>query len=312
MKKLILLVILVAFVFVLYDGLFVIHEGEQAIVTRFGKPVGKDIKAAGLNFKLPFIEDVRVFEKRILKWDGDPNQIPTKDKKYIWVDATARWRISDPLKFFKTVATVRGAQSRLDDIIDSVIRDSISGNYLVDLVRGPFYKPEETDEILIEEFTEEDTGKRTREEILAEIIKIAKSNVPEYGIELIDVQIKRLNYVEMVLEKVYERMISERNKVAAAYRSEGEGTKAEIIGEMSKELKRLQSEAFRTAEEIRGKADAKAALIYAEAYNRNSEFYSFFRSMEALEKSVFKNGRLVVSTDSELFKYLKTSTEKID
>jgi len=304
MKKIIAAVVLVLIIAGVAGSVFVVHEGEQAIVTRFGKPVGDAARYAGLNFKIPLIEDVYRFEKRILKWDGDPNQITTREKKFIWVDATARWRIVDPLVFFRTVATIKDAQSRLDDIIDSVIRDAVSGNYLVDLVRGPTYSaPSDgsAEEIL------DPTNRRTREQILDDILQKARASTPEYGIELIDVQIKRLNYIDSVLEKVYERMNSERNKVAAEYRSEGEGNKAEILGEKEKELKRINSEAFKTALEIKGKADAEAAQIYAAAYSRDPEFYAFCRSLETLEKSVGSNSRILLSTDSELFKYLKDS-----
>ncbi|OGK08810.1 MAG: HflC protein [Candidatus Riflebacteria bacterium GWC2_50_8] len=303
MTKYIFAAVLIVLLIGVAGSIFVVHEGEQAIVTRFGKPVG-EVRHAGLNFKIPLIEDVYRFEKRILKWDGDPNQITTREKKFIWVDATARWRIVDPLVFFRTVATIKGAQSRLDDIIDSVIRDAVSGNYLVDLVRGPTYvapKDGSAEEVL------DPTNRRSREQILDDILQKARASVPEYGIELIDVQIKRLNYIESVLEKVYERMISERNKVAAEYRSEGEGNKAEILGEMEKELKRITSEAFKTSLEIKGKADAEAAQIYANAYNRDPEFYSFCRSLETLEKSVGANSKMVISTESELFKYFKDS-----
>jgi len=303
MKKIIGLIVLVVILVLAAGSVFVVYEGEQAIVTRFGKPIG-EARHAGLNFKVPFIEDVFRFEKRILKWDGDPNQITTREKKFIWVDATARWRIADPLVFFRTVASVRGAQSRLDDIIDSVVRDAVSANYLVDLVRGPTYvAPADgsAEEIL------DDTNRRTREQILDDILQKARASTPEYGIELIDVQIKRLNYIEMVLEKVYERMISERNKVAAEYRSEGEGLKAETLGEMERELKRIRSEAFKTSLEIKGKADAQAAQIYADAYNRDPEFYAFSRSLESMEKAIGANSKMVISTESELFKYLKDS-----
>lgn len=302
MKRIIFSVIALVILAAVSGSLFVVYEGEQAIVTRFGAPVG-NVRLAGLNFKLPFIEDVYRFEKRILKWDGDPNQITTKEKKFIWVDATARWKIKDPLVFFRTVATITGAQSRLDDIIDSVVRDAVSGNYLVDLVRGPTYKAP-ADGMLIEEIPET-AGRLTREEILAEITEKARASVPEYGIEVIDVQIKRINYIEKVREKVYERMISERNKVAAEYRSQGEGTRAEILGEMEKELRRIRSEAFKTSTEIKGKADAEAARIYADAYNQDAEFYSFFRTLESIEKTGNSNNRMVISTDSDFFKYFK-------
>ncbi|MDD3147917.1 MAG: protease modulator HflC, partial [Candidatus Riflebacteria bacterium] len=292
MSRFFKIAVLIALLVAVAGSVFVVEEGQQAIVTRFGKPVG-EVRYAGLGFKLPFIEEVHRFEKRILKWDGDPNQITTKEKKFIWVDTTARWRIKDPLRFYMTVASVAGAQSRLDDIIDSVVRDAISGNYLVDLVRGSTYQPPVggyAEEVL------DNKGRRNREQILSDILEKASASTPEYGIELIDVQVKRLNYIDKVLEKVYERMISERNKVAAEYRSEGEGTKAEILGEMEKELRRIRSEAFKTSTEIKGKADAKAASIYAEAYNRDAEFYAFFKTLESIEKTATGNSKMVIST----------------
>jgi membrane protease subunit HflC len=265
------------------------------------------VRQAGLHFKIPFLQDIHQFQKRIMKWDGDPNQIPTKDKKYIWVDTTARWRIADPLLFFKTVATEQGALSRLDDIIDSVVRDAVSANLLVELVRGKDYKvPEGMMEIEVLQDVDIKEGELVgREEILAEILKEARANTPEYGIELIDVQIKRINYVEQVQQRVYERMISERKKVAAQYRSEGEGEKADILGQMQKELKRIESEAYRKSVEVRGEADAKAAAIYAEAYGKKPEFYAFLRTLESYRKAVQKNARFVLSTDSEFYRYLQ-------
>ena len=298
-------VIAILLLCVIGGSFFVVNEGQQAIVTRFGKPVG-DICMPGLHFKVPFIEDAFYFESRILKWDGDPNQITTKEKKYIWVDATARWKIKDPLKFFRTVANISGAQSRLDDIIDSVVRDSVSSNYLVDLVRGENYKPAASSD---EDTEALDGPRKSRKEIIAEMLEKAKVSVPDYGIEIIDIQIKRINYIDKVREKVYERMISERNKVAAQYRSEGEGTMAEILGEMEKELKKITSEAFKKSAEIKGKADADAARIYAEAYNRDPEFYEFYRSLEALEKTVKNNFKLVISTESDLYKFLKSANK---
>ena len=307
MKKPILILLAVVIVMVAKSGLYVVSEAEQAIVTQFGAPVG-DVKYAGLHFKLPVVQDVIRFDRRILKWDGDPNQIPTKDKKFIWVDTTARWRIVDPLLFYKTVATERGAQSRLDDIIDSVVRDAVSGRLLVELVRGSDYaSPEgaaeerfEVDGVAIAK--EDLVG---REEILSGILQKASASTPEYGIELLDVQIKRINYVEQVRTRVYERMINERKKVAAQYRSEGEGEKAEILGQMERELKEISSEAYRKALEVRGAADAEAAAIYAEAYNQDKDFYAFLRTLESYKKSIQKNGKLVISTDSDYYKYLK-------
>jgi membrane protease subunit HflC len=306
MKKSLLIVIIIFVILLAQGGFFVIDEGEQALVTQFGKPVG-GVRQAGLHFKIPFLQDIHQFQKRIMKWDGDPNQIPTKDKKYIWVDTTARWRIADPLLFFKTVATEQGALSRLDDIIDSVVRDAVSANLLVELVRGKDYKvPEGMMEIEVLQDVDIKEGELVgREEILAEILKEARANTPEYGIELIDVQIKRINYVEQVQQRVYERMISERKKVAAQYRSEGEGEKADILGQMQKELKRIESEAYRKSVEVRGEADAKAAAIYAEAYGKKPEFYAFLRTLESYRKAVQKNARFVLSTDSEFYRYLQ-------
>lgn len=307
MKKELLIIVLVV-LFVLAKGsIFVIDEGEQAIVTQFGKPVG-EVRMSGLHFKIPLVQEVHRFQRRIMQWDGDPNQIPTKDKRYIWVDVTARWRISDPLLFYRAVANERGAQSRLDDILDSVVRDAVSGHLLVELVRGADYTPpsgvrEEVFEVEGEEFHVDTlTG---REEILAKLLQEARDMTPEYGIDLIDLQIKRINYVEQVRQRVYERMVSERKQVAAQYRSEGEGERADILGQMSRELRTIESEAFRRAEEIRGESDARAANIYADAYNRDREFYAFVRSLEAYRKAVNDNSRLVLSTESDFYRFLQ-------
>ncbi len=308
MKAPVILVLVIAVLFVGMDGLYVVNEAEQAIVTQFGKPVG-DVSEPGLHFKMPFVQKVTRFEKRILKWDGDPNQIPTKDKRFIWIDTTARWRIKDPLLFYTTVATERGAMSRLDDIIDSVVRDAVSGRLLVELVRGSDYEAQGGGE---ERFEVEgvEVAKETlvgREEIMAGILDKARANTPDYGIELLDVQIKRINYVEQVRTRVYERMINERKKVAAQYRSEGEGEKADILGQMERELKEISSEAYRKVLEVRGGADAEAAKIYADAYNKDKEFYAFLRTLASYKESIQANGRLVISTDSDYFRYLKAA-----
>lgn len=303
-----IIALIVALVLIGRGGLYVVNEAEQAIVTQFGKPVG-DVIYPGLHFKIPFMQKVIRFERRILKWDGDPNQIPTKDKKFIWVDTTARWRINDPLLFYTSVASERGAQSRLDDIIDSVVRDAVSGRLLVELVRGKDYQAQEgnierfeVDGILIP-----DNQLVGREDILTGILQKARASTPEYGIELIDVQIKRINYVEQVRTRVYERMINERKKVAAQYRSEGEGEKAEVLGQMQRELKEISSAAYRKVLEVRGEADAQAAAIYANAYNQDKEFYAFTRTLESYKKAITSNGRLIISTDSDYYKYLKSA-----
>lgn len=288
-------------------SLFVIREGEQAIVRRFGRPVG-NVRYPGLHVKLPFIDEIVRFESRILKWDGDPNQVPTRERKYIWVDSTARWRINNPLEFLRSVVTIHGAINKLDDIIDSVVRDAVSANYLVDLVRGDTYTPPEDETFIIEEDVE-GAGRITRESIIQGAFEQAELALKEYGIELVDLQIKRINYVEEVRKLVYTRMISERNRIATQYRSEGEGEHARILGNMERELMRIRSEAYRTSVEIRGDADAKAASIYAQAFGEDPEFYSFYRSMEALENSVNDNSSLLLSTDSDFFKYLKTAQQ---
>lgn len=304
-----LIVIVIAGLFVAYDGFFTLGEGKQAVITQFGRPVGGPIMQAGFHFKLPLIQKVYVFEKRVLEWDGDPNQIPTKDKKYIWVDTTARWRITDPLKFLQTVASEVGAQSRLDDIIDAVVRDHVSKNLLIELVRSSTWQPPVLEgleeELLGEEALLEQEVHLGREEITRAILKDASKLVPQYGIELVDVRIKRINYVESVQEKVYTRMISERKRIAAQYRSEGEGRKAEILGQMERELKRIRSEAYRKAQEIQGRADAQATRIYGDAYGRDPEFYSFFKTLETYKDASNSNAYLILTTDSDYYKYLK-------
>ena len=248
-------------------------------------------------------------EKRLLIWDGDPTQIPTAGREFIWVDATARWRIVDPLKFLKSVATESAAQSRLDDIIDSVVRDLVSANPLVELVRSSSWKTpkgeviEEAPREVVEELKKEIALGRegmTRA-VLAEVRKVT----PQYGIEVADVRIKRLNYVESVREKVYARMISERKRIAARFRSEGEGRSAEILGNMEKELREIRSRAYRKVQEIRGKADAAATRIYGRAYGRDPDFYAFSRTLEALKEDQNKNSVILLTTDSDYYKYLK-------
>ena len=286
MRNGLLIIIAVIILLLAQGGIYVVNEAEQVIVTQFGKPVG-DVVPPGVHFKIPFMQDVNRFENRILKWDGDPNQIPTKDKKFIWVDTTARWRIKDPLQFFKTVATERGA------------------HLLVELVRGKDYSAENDERFEVDGVQILPEQMLGREEILGNILTRASASTPEYGIELLDVQIKRINYVEQVRTRVYERMINERKKVAAQYRSEGEGEKAEILGQMQRELKEISSEAYRKALEIRGAADAEAAAIYADAYNRDKEFYSFLRTLESYKKTIRENGKLVISTDADYYRYFK-------
>ncbi len=306
-KILIAAAVLVAIV--MYSALYTIEEGQQAVIVQFGRPVGETVTEAGLHVKLPFIQDVKRFEQRLLIWDGDPNQIPTKGREFIWVDTTARWRIADARKFLENVASEEGAQSRLNDILDSVVRDQVSSSELVELVRSASWEapeqeqleevPEEREEELKREIT------RGREEITRTILSEARRIIPQYGIELVDVRIKRLDYVESVRERVYARMISERKRIAAQFRSEGEGRSAEILGEMEKELRRIQSTAYRRVQEIQGQADAEATRIYGQAYNRDPEFYAFLRTLEVYRERNQTNSTLVMTTESDFYRYLK-------
>ncbi|MFQ5853875.1 MAG: protease modulator HflC, partial [Candidatus Binatia bacterium] len=288
-----------------------LEEGQQAVIVQFGRPVGGAVKEAGLHFKIPFVQDVRRFEKRLLIWDGDPNEIPTAGREFIKVDATARWRIVDPQKFLENVATERGAQSRLDDIIDSVIRDAVSSNPLVELVRSSSWEtpkgevlkeaPKEQVEALKKEIS------LGREEITRSILAEVRKITPQYGIEVVDVRIKRLDYVESVREKVYARMISERKRIAARFRSEGEGRSAEILGNMERDLRQIRSLAYRKVQEIRGKADAIATKVYGESYGQDPEFYAFSRTLEAFKEGQNKDSVLVLTTDSDYYRYLKSA-----
>jgi len=282
---------------------YILYEGKQVVITQFGKPK-KVVKEPGLHFKIPFIQKVNYFEKRILAWDGYPTQIPTKDKKYIWVDTTARWKIEDPLKFLQTVSDEKGAQTRLDDIIDAAVRDVVTAHNLIEIVRSSNRITEELEEKALESI------KVGRDKMRREIIKIAEEMLPRYGIELVDIRIKRINYVEDVREKVYQRMIAERKKAAEKYRSQGRGVKAEIEGRTEKELKVIISGAYKEAQKIKGEAEAKANEIYSQAYSQDPEFFSFLKTLKTYQNTVDKNTTLLLSTDSDYFKYLKRFLQK--
>lgn len=295
-----------------FSGTFyTLEEGKQAVIVQLGRPVGETVTKAGLHIKIPFIQEVRRFEKRLLIWDGAPNQIPTKGREFIWIDTTARWRIADARVFLENVASESGARSRLDDIIDSVVRDQVSGSELGELVRSSSWSVP-TGEVLKEVPAEargalEKVIVRGREEITRTILNKARKIMPQYGIELVDVRIKRLDYVESVRERVYSRMISERKRIAAQFRSEGEGQSAEILGTMEKELSQIRSTAYRQVQEIRGKADAEATRVYGDAYNRDPEFYAFSRTLEAYKEGQNKNSVMILTTDSDYYRYLKKS-----
>jgi membrane protease subunit HflC len=302
-------VVVIIGLIVLSGSLYTINEGWQVVVTQFGEPMGEPITQAGLYFKKPFIQKVNYFEKRLLTWDGSPTQIPTQDKKYIWVDTTARWKIVDALKFLESVGNERTAMARLDDIIDSVTRDQITSHLLYEIVRDS-NREFVTTELGIQAGEEMSEVKLGRDQITRLILEDAAKIAPRYGMELVDVRIKRLNYVEQVRQKVYARMISERKRVAAQYRSEGQGKKAEIEGKREKELKKITSQAYRQAQEIKGKADAEATKIYAQAYSKDPEFYSFSKTLETYGEALDKETTLVLTSETDFFKYLKGISAK--
>jgi modulator of FtsH protease HflC len=292
--------------------LYVVTETEQVVITQFGKPIGEPVTAPGLHLKKPIIHKVHSFDKRFLEWDGDPNQIPTKDKRFIWVDTYARWRIINPLTFYRRVRDERGAQSRLDDILDGEMRNAIARHDLVEVIRSTNRVPEVTGVL------EEELGsglaiiKTGRGKIENMVIDSAKPRTLELGIELLDVKIKRINYVKEVQQKIYERMRSERKRIAERFRSEGQGQASRILGQKERELRGIRSEAFKKAEEIRGDADAEATEIYALAYNTNMaarSFYAFLKTLETYENVFSAEDTLLLSTDSDFLRYLKTADE---
>ncbi len=311
MKKFALPLVLII-VLVLFNSFFVIEEPHQAIITQFGKPVGDPINTPGLKMKLPFVQKVHRFEKRFLEWDGDPNELPTRDKRFITINNYARWRITDPLLFFQRMRNERGAQTRLDDILDGETRNSIARYDLVEVVRSI-----NRDAILAEGIPEDDVILDTivhgREYIRSEILKNAQDRTQDMGIEILDVEFKRINYLAEVQRKVYERMISERQRVAERFRSEGLGEASRIRGEKVRELLNIKSEAYRKVQEIKGTADATATNIYAAAYNRSAEtrsFYEFLKSMDSYKTTLGQQNTIIMSTESDYYRYLKRSDGK--
>ncbi len=303
----IILAALAFLVLILLGGSFyTVSETEQVVITQFGRPVGSAITEAGLKFKLPFIQKANYFSKQLLEWDARAEQIPTKDKKFIWVDTFARWRIVDPLKFLKSVNNESVAQARLDNIIEAATRNFVSSYLLIESVRNT---DREMDMVEVGLEMEEKRAvaevKVGREKITRAILAEVAKMVPEYGIEVEDVRIKRINYVEDVRREVYERMKSERKRIAEKYRSEGGGESAKIEGDREKEYKRITSEAYKKAQIVMGKADAEATRIYADAYRRDPEFYSFVNTLDTYKKTLDKDTWLFLSTDSDYFKYIK-------
>ena len=300
----ILLLVALAAVVVVFSSSYTIDETDQVIITQFGRPTGDAVTEPGLHFKVPFIQVVNRFDKRFLEWDGVANQVPTRDKRFIWVDTYARWRITDPLKFFERLRDELGAQSRLDDILDGETRNAVARHDLVEVVRTSNRQPvesEDGEETVLEEI------EGGRADIAAEVLSRAKERITDLGIELIDFQFKRINYVAEVQQDVFARMIAERNRIAERYRSEGEGQAARIRGEGERDLKRIQSEAYRSAQELQGAADAEATEVYADAYNRDASFYAFMKSLETLEDTADSNSTLILSTDADFLEYLKSA-----
>ena len=306
-KNGVILVVLVGLAMVLYSAVYIVDETQQVIITQFGDPVGEAITEPGIKFKVPFIQVANFFDKRFLEWDGDANQVPTRDKRFIWVDSYARWRISEPLRFFQRVRDELGAQSRLDDILDGETRNAVARHDLVEVVRSTNRQPDASLVESEEETAVLETVERGRQEVIAAVLQTARDRTSDLGIELIDFQTKRINYVEEVRRDVFLRMIAERNRIAERYRSEGEGEAARIRGEKERDLSRIQSEAYRTAQELQGKADAEATQTYAEAYNRDASFYAFMKSLETLEETADSNSTLILSTDADLLEYLKST-----
>ena len=304
------IIFLLAGAIVFLSAVFIVSETEQVVITQFGEPKGDPIQEPGLYFKIPGIQEANYFDKRILEWDGDANRVPTKDKRYIWIDTTARWRIVDPLKFLQTVRNEDGAQQQLDNILDGRTRNVIAGKTLIEIVRSSnrildveaSVDAAEQDQRQEFEPIPEDSG---RDSIRTEILRVAQPKIRAYGIELVDILIKRLNYEQDVQKKVFERMISERKRVADKYRSEGESERARIEGLKEREIKRIRSEAYREAEVLRGKADAEAIKIYADAYNNDPEFYSFVRTLESYRETLTDGTTLILGTNNEYLDYLK-------
>lgn len=308
-NKLVLVIgVIVLGLIITASSAFIVQETEQVVITEFGKPIGEAITEPGIYFKVPFMQKAIFFEKRYMEWDGDRAQVSTKEKQLIYVDTYARWQITDPLQFYKRLTNERGAQTRIDDILDGETKDYIAKNKIRDLIRSSNRTPiqsEFIDSELRDSLVPIQFGRAT---IQKGILKSANEQTADLGIEILDFRFKRINYVEKVKQRVYERMKSERNNIATKFRSEGQGEASSINGEKERELKTIQSEAFRKAEEVKGDADAEAASIYAAAYNRTSqsrELYGFLKSMETFHKTFDGETSVILSTESELFKYLK-------
>lgn len=304
--KTIVLIAAAAGIVLVYSSAYVVDETEQVVITQFGKVVDTPVTTPGLNFKIPFIQKASYFPKNLLTWDGDPGQVPTKDKTYIWVDTFARWKIVDPIKYFQTVNNEFAAMERLDDIIDPAMRNLVTSYPLVESVRNSS-RSMDTFESVVDESRKRIQYKINlgRDEITKRIVKQASAKLSPFGIELVDVKIKRINYIENVRQAVYNRMIAERNQIAEKYRAEGKGEASNIRGEKEKELQVIKSQAYKTSQTLKGEADAQATQIYADAYSVDPGFYEFLKAMDVYKKTMTKDSTLILSTDSDFMKYFK-------
>ena len=296
-------IIIGALVFTLFSSAYTVSEVEQVIITQFGKPIGAPVTDPGLHWHLPFIQKEHRFDKRWLEWDGEAEEMPTQEKTYIWVDTFARWRIIDPLKFFTSVVDENGAQSRLDDIIDSETRNVIASHNLIEVVRSSNREFAKATDIDVQQEKSDSKGfgkiQQGRTKLTQMILKKAATAMPDYGVELVDIQFQRVSYTDSVKKKVFERMISERNRIAERYRSEGEGQSAKILGMKQKELQKIESEAYKKVQEIKGVADAKATNIYAAAHNQDPQLYKLLKSLDSYKETLDKKSTLILSTDSD-------------
>jgi membrane protease subunit HflC len=306
--------LLAAAAFLLGDAFYTVSEVEQMIITQFGDPIGAPITQAGLKMKVPFIQELNPIDKRVLEWDGSPSDMPTQDKLYISVDLFARWQIADPMQYFLRLRDERSAQSRLDDILGSETRNAVAKHQLIELIRTTKDRVPLRDTQLADKDAKREVGalvpiRKGRVLVEQEIFKAAAAKVRIFGIRLLDIRFKRINYNESVRPKIYDRMISERRQIAERFLSEGKGEAARIRGNRVRDLSKIQSEAYRQVEEIRGQADAKATEIYSLAYNQNAQsifFYEFTRTMDSYKSVLDTGSTLVLSTESDLFKFLKS------
>ena len=307
MNSKVLIIPVIVVLIAIFGSIYILDEREQVVITQFGKSIGDAKKIPGLKFKIPFIQQANYFPKNLLEWDGDPGQIPTLDKTFILVDTFARWKVVDPLIYFQTVGNINGALGRLDDIIDSAVRNFVSSYPLIETVRKTNRELDTFEAGLDQVQDKSPLGEIStgREKIEKGIMAQAQPKLSKFGIQLVDVKIKRLNYVEEVRQSVYGRMIAERSQIAEKFRSEGQGEARKIEGDREREMKRITSEAYRKAQEIKGKADAESTLIYAKAYGQDPDFYSFMQTLNIYKETMNKDSSLVLSTDSEFLKYFQ-------